>query len=219
MVRQPRSEVTRRKIINAAVELFNEVGYASAGLGDIIERVDVTKGALYHHFDSKEALAFAVIEEAMYRLGGTLRQSTASASALESLIQAGFAGAELTTTDKLVRTGMHLLFMFARYNESVAGYYRGWLSGTIEQARKAQVEGDIRPELDPEVVGDVIVNSLVGADVVANSVAGGTDTLVRVIRIWEIILPTMVPEASLPYFRQFVSRVSSRHLAPAPSGD
>lgn len=219
MVRQPRSEVTRRKIINAAVELFNEVGYPSAGLGDIIERVDVTKGALYHHFDSKESLAFAVIDEAMERLGSVLERSTLSSSALESLIQAGFACAELTSSDTLVRTGMHLLTTFAGFNETVAGYYRGWIAGTVYQARKAQAEGDVRAELDPEAVGNVIVDALVGADVISASVSGGADLVVRVIRTWEIIAPTLVTEASLPYFRQFVARVSSRHLTPAQTVD
>ena len=39
------------------------VGYAAAGLGEISERAGMTKGALYHHFDSKEALATAIIEQ------------------------------------------------------------------------------------------------------------------------------------------------------------
>ena len=55
--RQARSEATRRKIIDSAVDLINEIGYPAAGLGDIIERAELTKGALYYHFDSKEALA------------------------------------------------------------------------------------------------------------------------------------------------------------------
>src|SRR6185295_2368311 len=138
MVRQPRSEVTRRKIINAAVELYDEVGYPSTGLGDIIERVDVTKGALYHHFDSKESLAFAIIDEAAYQLGDALRRASQSSSALEGLILGGFAAAELAGSEKLVRTGRHLLFTFAKFNESVAGYYRAWLAGTVARVRLAQ---------------------------------------------------------------------------------
>jgi AcrR family transcriptional regulator len=63
MVRQARSDATRRKIITSAVELFNEIGYPATGLGDIIERAEMTKGALYYHFDSKESLATAIIEE------------------------------------------------------------------------------------------------------------------------------------------------------------
>ena len=63
MARQVRSEATRRKILDAAIEVFGEVGYAAAGWNTIIERTGMTKGALYHHFDSKESLASAIIEE------------------------------------------------------------------------------------------------------------------------------------------------------------
>ncbi len=38
VMRQSRSEVTRRKIIDAAVELVNDGGYSSTGRGDIVER-------------------------------------------------------------------------------------------------------------------------------------------------------------------------------------
>jgi Bacterial regulatory proteins, tetR family len=46
MARQVRSEATRRKILDAAVDAFNEVGYAAADRGAIIERTGMTKGAL-----------------------------------------------------------------------------------------------------------------------------------------------------------------------------
>ena len=38
MTRHGHSEVTRGKIIDAAVEMFNDGGYSSTGLGDIVER-------------------------------------------------------------------------------------------------------------------------------------------------------------------------------------
>src|ERR1700677_2849034 len=38
-------------------------GYAAAGLGEISERAGMTKGALYHHSGSKEALATPIIEQ------------------------------------------------------------------------------------------------------------------------------------------------------------
>ena len=44
MARQVRSEATRRKILDAAVDVFNEVGYAAADRGTIIERTGMTKG-------------------------------------------------------------------------------------------------------------------------------------------------------------------------------
>jgi AcrR family transcriptional regulator len=42
--------------------MFAELGYAAAGREDIVERAGVTRGAMYHHFSSKEALFQAVFE-------------------------------------------------------------------------------------------------------------------------------------------------------------
>ena len=42
MARQARSELTRQKIITAAVDLFSEHGYPATGLGDIIARAEMT---------------------------------------------------------------------------------------------------------------------------------------------------------------------------------
>jgi len=47
MVPQARSEVTRQKVLDAAIDLFSEVRYAAAGLGEIIERAGMTKGLAY----------------------------------------------------------------------------------------------------------------------------------------------------------------------------
>jgi AcrR family transcriptional regulator len=63
MARQVRSEATRREILDSAVEVFAEVGFAAEDRGAIIARTGMTKGAFCHHFDSMEALAAAIIEE------------------------------------------------------------------------------------------------------------------------------------------------------------
>lgn len=48
----------REKIIDAAWELFQEVGYENATVNDIIERSGTSRGAFYHHFRAKEDLLF-----------------------------------------------------------------------------------------------------------------------------------------------------------------
>ncbi len=47
----------------AALELFGSEGFADTSLDDVVARAEVTKGALYHHFGSKEGLFAAVYEQ------------------------------------------------------------------------------------------------------------------------------------------------------------
>lgn len=49
-----RGDETRERILDVALELFNERGYERTSLREIAERLGVTKAALYYHFKSKE---------------------------------------------------------------------------------------------------------------------------------------------------------------------
>jgi AcrR family transcriptional regulator len=53
--KRPRG-ATRERILDVALELFNEQGYDKTSLREIAERLGVTKAALYYHFERKEDL-------------------------------------------------------------------------------------------------------------------------------------------------------------------
>ena len=219
MVRQARSEATRRKIISAAVEVFNEIGYPAAGLGDIIERAEMTKGALYYHFDSKESLATAIIEEGSVRLADAFRSvSTSSAPALEGIIHGVFVVADLMATDRIARSGTQLLRAFGEFNEVAARTYSGWTTEMTEQTREAIDEGDVRGDVDPQAIGETIVGSMLGAELLASATTAGADVLERVTRAFKVLLPAIVNQESLPYFTEFLARESMRR-SPAPLTD
>jgi AcrR family transcriptional regulator len=58
-----RSAATRGALLAAARTLFAEHGFTGAGREDIVAAAGVTRGALYHHFGSKEDLVAAVVEQ------------------------------------------------------------------------------------------------------------------------------------------------------------
>jgi AcrR family transcriptional regulator len=212
MVRQARSEATRKRIINAAVELFAEVGFQATALGDIIERVEMTKGALYYHFDSKEALATAIIEEGADAALVAFRSITEpSAPALENMIHGVFVVADLITTDKLVRTGAQLLRAFGGFNAATGLTHGNLLSEMIALARTAIAEGDLRMGLEPETVGEVVVGAMLGAELMSGAAGGSADLVERIARTWTLLLPAIASEDALPYFREFLARESLRH--------
>ena len=54
---------TRRRILEAAYKEFYRHGFQGGSINNIVVQAGITKGALFHHFPDKNALAFAVIDE------------------------------------------------------------------------------------------------------------------------------------------------------------
>ena len=59
---QQRSEETRTKIISSAIKLFSTQGFNAASVDDICKDAEISKGAFYHHFESKQALFLALLD-------------------------------------------------------------------------------------------------------------------------------------------------------------
>ena len=65
--RERRKLETRKLILDAAYQVFAEKGYGQATIDDIIGACGISKGALYHHFASKEELFKALLEDRIRR--------------------------------------------------------------------------------------------------------------------------------------------------------
>jgi len=216
MARQARSELTRQKIITAAVDLFSEHGYPATGLGDIIARAEMTKGALYYHFDSKESLAEAIIDDGGSAMLTTFRVITETSSpALENTIHGLFVVADFTRSDKVAQIGMQLLRTFSGINAAATRVYTSWLEELTAQLNQAADEGDLREGLDIAGAAEVILGSMLGAEALSRATATGTDLRERVARTWDLLLPAVVSRESLDYFREFLARESLRRTKAA----
>jgi AcrR family transcriptional regulator len=213
MARQVRSEATRRKILDAAVEVFTEVGFAAADRGAIIERTGMTKGAFYHHFDSMESLASAIIEEGAKLLVTELGAMSDSFSpALENILHSTFITADLFASNDVVRTAEQLTLAFGKSNDSAGSAYTVWIDAMTVEATRAIAEGDIRPEHDPRRVSESIISATFGARVLGRTAAGHDDLVRRLTQMWELLFPAIVTETSLGYYREFLSREALRHV-------
>jgi AcrR family transcriptional regulator len=102
-VRRPRG-VTRERILEVALKLFNEQGYDKTSLREIAERLDVTKAALYYHFERKQDIllelhlrAHALGREQLERLDSLdeLQLVAAWPALLDEFIQQVLANREL----------------------------------------------------------------------------------------------------------------------------
>jgi AcrR family transcriptional regulator len=213
MARQVRSEATRRKILDAAVEVFNEVGFAAADRGAIIERTGMTKGAFYHHFDSMEALASAIIEEgANLVIAEVGSMSDSFSPALENILHSTFITADLFATNSVVRIAEQLTLAFGKFNSTAISAYDTWIQAVTAEATRAIAEGDIRAELDPRTISESIVSATFGARVLGLTAAVDRDLVRRLTQMWELLFPAIVTETSLGYYREFLAREALRHV-------
>lgn len=228
MPRQVRSEATRQKILDAAIEVFGEVGYAAAGWSTIIERTGMTKGALYHHFDSKESLASNIIEEGSDTLLGAYRNVCKSSSpGLENIVHGSFTIVDVLGSDKMARAAAQLATALSGYNEAASRFYANLVLETAQEARRAAKEGDLRSDIDADVLSASIVGTISGTRLIATSISSHGrigdvvgDPFARLHQIWELMLPGIVSESSLSYFQQFLRREVMRHTpATAPVDD
>lgn len=74
----PKSESTRRKILDAAARAFVQKGYEATTLQEIAEAAGMQAGSLYYHFDSKEQLLEAVFDIGMRRVVEAARRAVAA---------------------------------------------------------------------------------------------------------------------------------------------
>lgn len=100
---------TRERIVDEAMRLFSQHGYAATSIAKIEEAAGLTPGAggLYHHFKSKEAVLAAGIKRQLERLGALrrIRQVLGSLGDLraELTLTARYFLAELDNESELLR--------------------------------------------------------------------------------------------------------------------
>lgn len=84
---QKRVAKTRRKLKEAALDVFSEKGVEAATVEDITDKADLGKGTLYRHFADKDEMVFTLIEDAIEHLIERLRSYPNEPETLEDVLE------------------------------------------------------------------------------------------------------------------------------------
>ncbi len=155
--KQLQSEQTRRQIIDAAAQLFASKGFYGTSMSDLASATALTKGAFYHHFESKDALFFAVVQSVQEKWENAVgRQVFQVENALDQLAILLDSHAQLLRREPtlcLVMTGLSAEMeetnpSFLAALHGVYGALIAFIERIIEngQARQ-QVRGDVDARL------------------------------------------------------------------------
>lgn len=80
----------REQILDVSVQVFAHRGFHSTSMNDVADAAGVTKPVLYQHFDSKQDLYLALLDEAGARLRNAVRKAVADATSGKEQTELGF---------------------------------------------------------------------------------------------------------------------------------
>jgi AcrR family transcriptional regulator len=163
---QNRSEETRARISQTALRLFGEKGYAATGVAEICAGAQVSKGAFYHHFPSKQELFIGLLDTWLQEVDAGLSQAAMNATSVPDGLLAMAAQTREVFAAADGRLEIFLEFWEqARHDPQIwkafIAPYRRYAGYFAEIVRKGIAEGSFR-ELDAQVAGQTLVALAVG---------------------------------------------------------
>ncbi|MER6528041.1 ScbR family autoregulator-binding transcription factor [Streptomyces sp. NPDC001508] len=191
MARQERAVRTRRAVIEAAASVFAERGYATATIAEILERAGVTKGALYFHFDSKEALARGVIEARITRDHHVPRELK-----LQEWVDTGMTLAHQVPRDVILRAGIRLSGDLQ--GRTVFGStWPAWIEQSTALLAQARERGEVLPHVEPAQTAECFFGAWLGTQAFSEAAARWSDLGERVSVLYNHMLPAIATPAAL----------------------
>ena len=158
--------VTREKLVDAAIARLADGGPDTSF--DVIARdAGVTKGALYHHFASKEALVEEVYKEAVRRHAERVISASESGTGRERLHGLIMATARLYGS----QTPFYRLLLRLHVEAGSSRPYLADVARRVQRRQRdymtelvatGQADGSIRTDVDAAVVGDTVNAALQG---------------------------------------------------------
>jgi AcrR family transcriptional regulator len=161
---QQRSEETRARILEAAVKQFSVNGYNKASVDDICAHAGVSKGAFYHHFESKQGLFLALLDGWLNTFDNAVKASR-----------------EQTVPETFAQITEAFPYIFETAGENLPMFLEFWLQASRDEKiwqasispyrryhkyftsliRKGVEEGSF-VEVDPELTARMIVSMAMG---------------------------------------------------------
>ncbi len=170
-------EVTRQGLLQAAFREVYRYGFQSAGIDAILAATNVTKGALYYHFESKEALGHAIIEEVVAEITKDrwLRPLGQSKDrnpidALIGIVQAIPARpGDVKRGCPLVNLTQEMSLLNEQFRKRLEKIFKAWQEGIATALREGQSTGTVRRDLVPEETASFLIAMVEGYEVLAKN--------------------------------------------------
>ena len=185
-------ERTRERLLHAGFREVYRSGFQSASIDTILAATNVTKGALYYHFESKEALGYAIIEEIVATLTRDRwmlpLQRSKDKDPIDTLIGIVRAIPHRPSDVKggcpLVNLAQEMSQLDEQFRKRLERIFRAWEEGIAVVLRRGQFQGTVRRDLVPEETARFLIAMVEGYEVLAKNAQDA--------KVWEVGIRNIV---------------------------
>jgi TetR/AcrR family transcriptional regulator, transcriptional repressor for nem operon len=170
-------ERTRERLLQAGFREVFRSGFQSASIDAILAASNVTKGALYYHFESKEDLGHAIVEEIVAKLPRDrwllpLQRSKDKdpIDALIGIVRAIPARPEdVKSGCPLVNLTQEMSQLDEQFRRRLETIFHAWQEGIATALRRGQSQGTVRRDLVPAETAGFLIALVEGYQVLAKN--------------------------------------------------
>ncbi len=155
------------------LELFYKQGYYNTSIDDILKSLELSKGAFYHHFESKEDFFVSIIQNLIVQkvYGMLIEPLENQQEPLRAIIEC-FENALLTAENNEHDHGFVLSNFMTEFNgrnPAIMTYlkdlYKVWEVNMVTALQKAKLNGDLDRHVDAEGMVNFLMASFIGVRV------------------------------------------------------
>lgn len=158
-------ERTRKEILDVAFQEIYHRGFQGVSVNEIVAKTDVTKGAFFHYFPTKNDLAYSIVDEILKEM--TLERWTRPLAAYQNPVQGiitRFRKIIENTPDQSIAFGCPLNNLTQEmsavdpvFREKLAVVLKLWVDETEKYLKIAQERGYLSKKASPREVAEFVV--------------------------------------------------------------
>jgi TetR/AcrR family transcriptional repressor of nem operon len=172
MKRVNNPDATRGRILEAAFKEFYRHGFQGGSLNRIVKEAGTTKGSVFHHFEGKNALGYAVVDEVIRNRVEEMwlkpmRRSTDPIGTLKTMLN---TVARHTADDRSVlchgcpvaNLAQEMSPLDEGFQKRIARIYDDWRAEIAADFENGIRHGTVRKDISPEGVAALLVATFAG---------------------------------------------------------
>ncbi len=170
MATQRNPDLTRQSLLEAAFQEIYKFGFQAASLDNILSKVSVTKGALYHHFGSKQELGYAVVDELIreHILDRWVRSLDKAENPIDGLFAILRGKNPHPSFDQRLGCPLNNLAqemspLDEGFRKRVESVFREWQEGIARALRRGQERGQVGSDVNASEAADFFLAALEGS--------------------------------------------------------